>query len=277
MKQRFRRKIGLWLGLGGLLLQPQWADAKSVLSEMILFPGAQPVRLTLPAAAQEVTVTTMRPIPAGVNFASENGVFKILCPDLTVLIMSGGESPNCPPSETTFLAQVSSPPPLILDDIRGPATDAAELSDAELSADVQTAASRIEQLPLAPQEKWYALTNLYYAQHACPAVIRLLAPQFETLREPLTLQLLGVCYLQAGSTDWLAQAARTFARLLAIAQEADNLTGQAIAQHYLAVLLKKNAETVDARRYAQQALQCYEALGNAEMAGAMRHLLATWE
>ncbi len=258
-----------------VLIPGHSAVAKTVLSNMVLLPGESPVQVTFPDSDQVIEIRSIRSLPEGAEIAADTqSPFKILCPDLQLLAVSPGDEFDCPKPEVEFLAEVPAPPPIIIEIENNKGPEDPVMLSRDLETKIQRIEQEITQLSLEEQDKWYLLSQLYTTQGAYQSAIALLESQGDALTEPALLFLLGKLYLKTGN-EGFRKAVRTFYRAFARAEEIQDIEAQAVAQHYLAVLLNAFESHEEAEQRAREALRLYQELGYSKQIELMQRILET--
>lgn len=277
MKKLFFAYVVCLLFLGNLLVSPGDVFAKIGLSEILLIPESQPVRLKLPATDQIIDVAAMRPIPVETQIAQENTApCKVLCPDLTIITVAPGQTVTCPakPAEVQLVLKIPTPPP----DVVPSGSDRpicvekkrADLTATELAL-LEQAEQDIKTLALPDDQRDFLLVALYVPQCLLEEANQYSERLAGNSPDPAILRLVGSVYLQAGD---LRTGGRYFLLALERSQTIQDREGQALAQYYLALILKALDQKEEARRYAEEAEKWYQSLGDTEMLKRLQELLA---
>ncbi len=263
--------------LSFVLLTGGWQNvfASTILSHMILFPGERPVSVKLPELERFIPISSMCSIPAESEFSTENSTpFKIACPDLKILTITAGQEVECPPPDVQFLVRVPTPRPRIrkIPSDKGDYIELLGPQKSDRSGNLKKLTHDIEHLALNKEERLFILAHFYATQGLNGEAIQLIERSEETLRNPAILRLLGTLYLSRGS-EGFSQAAAYFHKALIETEQRNDLEGQAIASHYLALLLHAVEQNDEAKSFAQKALKLYQDLGDSETEQVLRESL----
>ena len=254
-----------------LVLLPLNVSAKTGLSEKLLLPGEKPVRVKFPGVEDYIEVRSLRQFPDGAEIAPSNTApFQILCPDLTKIDVTPGESFACPETpDFQLVAEVDPPPPELLPEDFDRGRDFLSLLPEEKQA-VTDAEKAIKAIEIKPEQKIYLLAHVYESLELYTEAAKLLMESSENINDPAMLRFLGEVYRK---DERYREAYQSFAAALELARQTENLEEQAAAQHHSALLLKEFNEQDEFRKQAQKALELYLTLGYTEQIEALQKLL----
>lgn len=195
---RYWRLIILMLILS-LQIHNPIALAKTVLSDMLLIPGEEPVRIKLPQTSHYFEIFTLRPLPTGTEIdLTSSAQFTILCPDLSVREISSVEPFVCPEKsfeQVDLMVEVRPPwrvvPP---DSTKGDESSSVMLSAAELRQFHETE-EQIIHSTVKEKVQIFLLVNLYASQQLYTQAIERFEDELTAQNDPVALRLLGYLYL----------------------------------------------------------------------------------
>lgn len=275
MKRLVQWIVACVVVVGGYFFLPSEVLADVGLSTRLLIPGDDPVLISLPDLDQPLEVRTLRVLPSGAAIAPANRAnFTILCPDFTLIEVPAGEEFDCEERSADapqLVVQLTMlPPPIItpLDPDRGPAPESTP--SVEQAQQAEAIQEIINQLSLNDDYKRFVLAHTYAVQGHYQAAIAELEALSDSITDPTILRTLGHLHLNALN---YRKAAQAFSRALERSQELDDLEGQALAQHYLAMILELFEQQDEFRQRAREAEKFYRQLGFEDIASQFQQAL----
>lgn len=248
-------------------------SAKIALSNMLLIPGQEPVRIKLPETSHYVEIFSLRAIPEGteIDFTSSSGL-SILCPDLSIRAVSSAEEFACPERSLEVDLVVEVPPAWGVvppDSTKGDGQSSVDLSADELQrfheAEEQIIRSAVEE-----KIKIFLLVNLYASQRLYTQAIERFENELTAQNDPVALRLLGYVYLQAGEPR---KSGIAYYNALELSRHIADVEGQALAHHQLALLYQLFENPDEAIQHTQAALDLSQRLGYISQSEVLQQLL----
>ncbi len=276
MKKWLRYCLTFVVFVGCLSTGSGWAFAQTGISHMQVIPEpGRPVRIQPPGTPQPIEITSIRSISSPEEIAPDNpSPFTIICPDLTKIEVSPGETFSCPlpPPAAIVMVAVLPPPPRIKKNRIIKGKEWKNLTREEKNT-LREAQKLIEELNVEKQPTQFLLANLYATYKLYDEAVTLLKEQPEILEDAAIMILLGTLYFQK---DDLQNAFDVFQQALQTSQMRNDKEGQALAHYYLAVTFDKHGQYDESfTQHIQKGLKLCEYLGYAdsELAKALQELL----
>lgn len=255
-----------------LQLWNQSVSAKTAFSDMLLLPGDEPVRIKLPDASHVVEIFSLRAIPEGTEIAPDAPApATLLCPNFTLIQVPPGQVCECPKAgEVEFRIAIGPPPPKIRDlpPIRGP-EDIRALSSREID-ELSQARRDIEALSLPEQDTQILLAEMFAAKQQYDKALAQLEELSTATTAPHISRLAGTYSLELAD---YRNAWKYFEMSLKAAQRRNDLEAQAVAHHYLAMILHLFDQPDEGIEHAKAAQALYRQLGQTAQVEAVQYLL----